>query len=88
MGDRIYVVGGWCDKDEDDKTVEVYNHDRDEWTQVITLAYFFVDFGSDRVQAPSSSSVVKWSFMAPNLSLATGKRFTVNIKGIKLETFE
>ena len=36
MGDRIYVVGGCCDEDEDedDKTVEVYNPDRDEWTEV------------------------------------------------------
>ena len=34
MGDRIYVVGGWCDKDEDWETVEVYNPDRDEWIEV------------------------------------------------------
>ena len=88
MGDSIYVVGGYCHKDKDEKTVEVYNPDTDEWTQVLTLASFFVDFGSDRVQAPSSSSGIKWSFMAPNLSLATGKRYTVNIKGISLKTFE
>ena len=44
MGDSIYVVGGYCHKDKDEKTVEVYNPDTDEWTQVLTLASFFVDF--------------------------------------------
>ena len=34
MGDRIYVVGGCCDKYEDNNTVQVYNPDRDEWTEV------------------------------------------------------
>ena len=34
MGDRIYVVGGWCDKYENDKTVEMYDPDKNEWTEV------------------------------------------------------
>ena len=34
IGDRIYVVGGVCGNYEDKKTVEVYNPDRDEWTEV------------------------------------------------------
>ena len=34
MGDRIYVVGGRSDEPGDNKTVEVYNPEKDEWTQV------------------------------------------------------
>ena len=42
MGDRIYVVGGYSDEDEDNKTVEVYNPDRDEWTEVSRAGFPFL----------------------------------------------
>ena len=34
MGDKIYVVGDHLGNYEDKKTVEVYNPDRDQWTEV------------------------------------------------------
>ena len=34
MVDRIYVVGGRCVEPENDKTVEVYDPEKDEWAQV------------------------------------------------------
>ena len=34
MGDRIYVVGGYTSGFKETTTVEVYNPNKDEWTEV------------------------------------------------------